>query len=403
MLYKRISFRTPVPVDVDWGDGNPVHYDAGIVAGWPTGEVIVTSTEPVETIEFLEDTISKVAFDEAPDFRDAAELFKDKHNIQVVYFDKNSPLITVREAFMDSGVFYYSDLYYNTPIYLQYLNFNANRLECIDGLNTTKAINAYDMFRNTPNLRHPRQFEIDKLEDTDNGGCAWWNTFQCIHPVYHDDVNYNESNIPTKFPTSFEAPTDYWIKLTWADTINRDSPSQHQSLGNGNAHVDTTNKYLVLDGVGDWVGTTCVMDKDYGSVCVWIYRRQDGRDYDTPFCDSNGSRMHCWIPSDNKLYFQLDGSQKGRCSSSVTIPANTWTHIAVTYSPTQVKLFINGDEVGGTDNVVFEGGFWQSDRDWLYFGGSSYVTDFYGYMRKGIVFNRTLHPEEVKAIYLEGM
>jgi hypothetical protein len=99
----------------------------------------------------------------------------------------------------------------------------------------------------------------------------------------------------------------------------------------------------------------------------------------------------------------LDDNDKGRCSSSVTVPANTWTHIAVTYSPTDVVIYMNGQQVGGTSNVVFEGGFWQQERDWLFFGGNGYRTDFYGYMKKARHYNRTLEPQEILAIYEEEL
>ena len=403
MLYKRVSFRTQVPVDVDWGDGTPISYPAGVISGYPTGEVVITSNDPVESIEFLEDTIAVASFDDAPDFKDASELFKDKHNIQVVYFDKNSPITTVRETFMDSGIFYHADLFYNTPKQLQYLHLRAPRLECIEGLNTTNAFNAYDMFRETPNLKHPRPFEIEALEDTDNGGCAWANTFQCIHPIYHDNTVLDEITIPIEFPTKFDAPTDYIAKFAWDTTVSPDEPAYYRSWVYDGAHIDTANGWAVFDGSNDYIGTNIVTDRDYGTVSVWAYRRQDGRNYDTIFVDSYSARNHCWIPTDNKIYYRLDDNNKGRCSSAVTVPPNTWVHIAITYSPTSVSIYMNGDKVGGTDNVVFEGSLFQQDRDWLYFGGNNYVTDLYGYLKKVRVYSRELYPEEIKAIYLEEL
>ncbi len=404
MLYKLMTFRVEVPVEVDWGDGNIVSYPAGVVNGIPVGEVTVTSNEPVEEIQFISDTFAKVKFENAPDYKYANELFKNKHNIQVVYFDQNSPIITLREAFLNSGIIYHADLAWHRPRQLQYLHLHAHRLQCIEGLNTTNAFNAYDMFRDTPNLQHPRPFEIVALEDTDNGGCRYENTFQCIYPVYHNDTKYDDTNIPTELPTHFDAPEDYTIKLTWDTEINSDRPRAYDAWKYGNAHIDTTNKYLVLDGSGDYVGTRVVTDRDFGTMMVWVYRRQDGRNYDTVFCDSNtANRNICWIPSDNKIWFQLDDNQKGRCSSTTSVPVNTWTHIAVTYSTTDVVIYMNGQPVGKNDNVAFDGNFWQNDRDWLFFGGNSYATDFYGYMKLARHYHRTLEPQEVLAIYNEEL
>jgi len=405
MLYKPMTFKVEVPVEVDWGDGNIVSYPAGVVNGTPVGEVIVTSNEPVEEIQFISDTFAKVKFENAIDYKYANELFKNKHNIQVVYFDKNSPIVTVREAFLNSGIVYHADLAWHEPKQLQYLHLHAHKLQCIEGLNTTNAFNAYEIFRDTPNLQHPRPFEIEALEDTDNGGYKYENTFQCIYPVYHNDTKYDDTNIPTELPTHFDVPDDYTIKLTWDTEINSDTPRVYDAWKHGNAYIDTTNKYLVLDGNGDYIGTHVVTDPDFGTIMVWIYRKQDGRNYDTVFCDSNtsASRCICWIKDDDKITFKLDHAGKGWCNSANTVPANTWTHIAVTYSPTDVFIYMNGQQVGSNNNVVFDAGFWQEARKELMFGGSSYHTSFYGYMKLAKHFHRPLEPEEVLAIYNEEL
>lgn len=404
MIFKQITFKVDVPVTVDWGDGNLQNYSAGVVSGIPTGEVIITSDSPVEDIEFLTDTVAQAAFDSAKDFKYADNLFRDKSNIQVVYFDKDSPIITTRQAFANSGIIYHADMAYHKPQQMQYMHLNAKRLQCVEGLDTTNAFDAYDMFRNTPNLQHPRPFEITPLENTNKGGCHYENTFQCVYPVYHNDKVIAQHNMGVIFPTKFDAPTDYDFYFTFSDDMTPVYPTKHRVLIYGNAHIDTVNKYLVLDGDGDYILPVYAPNQNQGTGSAWIYRRADGRNYDPVFCDAASSgRNILWIPTDNKLYFQLDTSGKGRCNTSATIPANTWTHVAVSYDESSVRLFINGVYQAGVDDVAMHGGFWQEVRSWMCIGGSGTATDAYMFMRKVRWYGRKLFDEEIKAIYDEEL
>jgi len=396
MLYKQITFQIEVPVSVDWGDGNVIQYPAGEITGTPKGEVIITSTEPVEEINFLTDTISQAAFDEAADYKYANELFKDKRNIQVVYFDKNSPIVTTRQAFANSGIIYHADMAHHRPQQLQYMHLHAHRLQCVEGLDTRHAFNAYGLFEDTPLLKHPRPFEIAALEDTNAGGCHYENTFQCVYPVFHN--NFSLSKV--QFEESIKLPDGYEMYYPFLNGIVQ-TPKRYSHYVRG-CHVNPDSLYF--DGNRDYIIVHYSPQYDQGTATVWVKRRSDGRNYDTIFAESgSASQLIAWIPSDNKLWFQLDGSYKGRCASSVTIPENVWTHIAVTYSTTDVVLYINGEVVGGVDNVAMSGGFWQRAHDNLSIGGSPYATSMYGWLKHFRWYNKVLSQDEIKVIYNSGV
>ena len=402
MIYKQITFKVEVPVDVDWGDGNIISYPVGIVSGIPTGEVEITSQYPVEEIKFLTDTIAQANFVDAPDFKYANELFKDKDNVQVVYFDNKSPIVTTRQAFANSGIIYHADLSYHTPQQMQYTHLNAKRLQCVEGLDTTNAFNAYGLFQNTPKLQHPRKFEIEALEDTDKYGAKYMNTFQCTYPIFHLTLNASMDNMVDIFVPEYKAPKDYEFYYPLKDDFNTVGPKKWDNSVIGNTHLVDGGGATSFDGIGDYILVYMAGDNDKGSGSAWIQRHLSGRNYDTIFTDYLGANNGIlWIPTDNHLYFQIGTeTTTGRVMSADPVPIGEWVHVAVTYDMSDVKLFINGELVGHNQDGLGSG-YNSSPRIWFTIGGGPYATDAYMYFKNVRWYNRKLRDEEIVAIYNE--
>jgi hypothetical protein len=397
MRYKDISFSVKTPVTVDWGDGNAVSYPAGVVTGTPVGEVIVTSSEPLEEIEFLTDTISQAKFESAKSLKYANEMFKDKSNIQVVYFDTSSPIETFRKAFYNSGIIYHSGAGYTKPKQLQYMHKHARRLQCIENLDTTNAFNAYGLFEHTPNLRHPTTDEIARLENTDAGGCHFDNTYQCIYQVFQNKFKYDT----TLFPDIATAPSDYVMYFPFKSNLYPQGRAYAVEIY-GDTHIGN-DESAIFDTSYDFVFTEYTLPRDSGSIVCWVKKYTASTAYGVIVGEYNtSSNTLFWIDNNTKhIKFRL-GTQKGELDGGV-IPYDEWVFVAATYTPTTDSLYIDGVLVDSTDNVAMTGEFFRRNGVHMTIGGIAGNTSLAGEIKQLYIFDRALHPLEVAAIYSKGL
>ena len=74
-------------------------------------------------------------------------------------------------------------------------------------------------------------------------------------------------------------------------------------------------------------------------------------------------------------------------------PVNTWTHVALTYDGTMIRLFVNGTQVAST---AVDGRF--DSRSPLWIGGNlPYGEYFKGLIDEVRVYNRALGAAEIQA------
>lgn len=89
----------------------------------------------------------------------------------------------------------------------------------------------------------------------------------------------------------------------------------------------------------------------------------------------------------------FDGAT-GHADSEQAVPARRWSHLAMTYDGTTVKLFIDGDEVATRPTT----GSILTTADPLWIGGSRpYGEYFQGLIDEVRVYNRALTPSEVNS------
>jgi hypothetical protein len=126
---------------------------------------------------------------------------------------------------------------------------------------------------------------------------------------------------------------------------------------NGNAKISTTqSKFggssLYLDGTNDFISAVAQPDFGFGTgnftIECFVYKTTNTSyrtiiDMRTASVDE---AIFIGLQSDNQLYVYLNGVI--RIQSVLTMPSNTWTHIALTRYSSTIKLFMNGVQVGSS-------------------------------------------------------
>ena len=205
-----------------------------------------------------------------------------------------------------------------------------------------------------------------------------------LTPGYFSDVRVVNSAVYTSNFTPPTAPvtaiTNTQLLLNMADGQAIDSAAQNNLTLYGNANTSTDqakfgDTSLHLDGTGDYVIKYAQDISGTGAFTVEMFLRLAAVGavqvfYDTRPGGTNGKYPMLFVNSNNTLNYYV--TTNNRITSSETLSANTWYHIALCRSGTSTKLFLNGTQVGSTysdsHNYV--------DSGQTYLGRSSFADEF---------------------------
>ncbi|MEM3616896.1 MAG: LamG-like jellyroll fold domain-containing protein [Candidatus Bathyarchaeia archaeon] len=227
---------------------------------------------------------------------------------------------------------------------------------------------------------------------------------------YFDDVKIFEIG---EAPPPQGDLVGYWSFNEGSGAIVRDGSgnSNHGVLNNGPVWVDGRfGKALSFDGVDDYVRIEPSSSLDVTSqitVEAWVYPRA--------YVDSNGDNSHIisrcafnggaiyvlqtYSPTSTKAGYAVN-QIPWHHASSADLPLNTWTHLAMTYDGTTVKLYINGE----FDSSYAQSGPIEVTSNWLAFGckptgpwgGAGTYAYFNGIIDEVRIYNRALSQQEIQ-------
>ena len=138
-------------------------------------------------------------------------------------------------------------------------------------------------------------------------------------------------------------------------TVNGNASLKPKSLFDTGAYSEVSHGASVyFDGTGDYFNLNGDAEFAFGTndftVEFWVYLTALNGSL-TMFCDFRGSSGNglytaLFLNTDNTLTYWHQSAS--RITSTATIPLNAWSHIALTRSGYDVKLFINGQQEGST-------------------------------------------------------
>ena len=183
--------------------------------------------------------------------------------------------------------------------------------------------------------------------------------------------------------------------LTYAPSVKRDA-------------VLKASPCVTLDGTNDYLDTSTFTDKTNMSVTAWVYRAAGtiGGIYSNYDYLSSQRGIEFYFAATGELQCNIspDGGNTSLklYTSQASVPLDTWTHVAVTFAPNDLKAYINGrpEVFGGTrdDTVNTINGSTNTALIGARYDNGAKASYLNGRMADVRVYDRTLSAAEVQLI-----
>lgn len=177
----------------------------------------------------------------------------------------------------------------------------------------------------------------------------------------------------------------------------------HGVLRNGATYnAGIVEEAFSFDGVDDYADLGNWFNFQTFTIDMWINPNSSQVPY-ADIIDNNHNDFRSWVIQQNSnitnqyIYYPHDGS-----SITFNLPANQWTHLAITRDETTrvSTLYLNGTVAGiciGTQNIPYDGSQYLRLARWG--GGGRYWN---GLIDELEIYNRVLNQDEIQAIYNAG-
>ena len=157
---------------------------------------------------------------------------------------------------------------------------------------------------------------------------------------------------------------------------------------------------LDFDGINDWVTIADAADLDMRDAITleaWVNPRSLAG-WNTILLKEAATGLayslyaNDFYPLHPAGYVNVGGMQDVSVVDNKALPLNAWSHVAMTYDGTKLRLYINGDEVGSR---TLTGRIIASNRE-LRIGGNDFWGEFFnGRIDEVRIYNRALQPTEI--------
>ncbi len=176
---------------------------------------------------------------------------------------------------------------------------------------------------------------------------------------------YTAGFTPPTAPLTAITNTSLLCNMTNAGIIDNAMINNLETVGNAQISA-TQSKFggtsIYLDGTGDWLVTPNRANLNFSfvdfTVEAWVYTSSTSQQCVIgAIQNTNGAGSWMWTLNynSNKLRFFCRynaGTVLDYQANAGSFPTNTWTHIAVTRNGANLRMFINGTQVGTTNTTL---------------------------------------------------
>jgi len=221
-MYKEMEIELTHECLIDWGDGNYITHQPGVITGTPIGRIKIISMENVSGIKFLNNSTKTIEINDGHTLTTLNEICNNNEYLEsFIFYGKNKvtslssswenctnminwkmdyiqDVVSFSRTFKNcSNMEYYPPLDTSSGTSFLETFYDNNSLVCLNSINTSNQTDTHLMFENCPNLTHPDNSEVINIL----AGISWVNMSECpdLHTNCPDGVIYNSANIPSEF------------------------------------------------------------------------------------------------------------------------------------------------------------------------------------------------------------